>query len=50
MNYRDNTPIIFLGKKLKVLVSKLLQNPEYYPTKYNSKTKRRFGKHNESMW
>jgi hypothetical protein len=43
MNQKNQLPpVIFVGQFLKVLVSKLSQNPEYYPTKYLSKRKRKY--------
>ncbi len=50
MNFSENIQAIFLGKKFKALVSKLLQNPDYYPTKHNSRTKRKYSRHHQNMW
>lgn len=42
-------PIHFVGNILKVFVTKLMQNPEYYPIKHHLKHKERH-KHHNNMW
>lgn len=41
-------PVIFVGHLMKSFVLKLTQNPDYYPTKHLTKTKRKY-RHNENM-
>jgi hypothetical protein len=50
MNLRENIPVNFLGKKLKWLIAKLMQSPNYYPIKHNGKVYRRHGNHHGLMW
>lgn len=50
MNLKDNTTVIFFGRKFKNLISKLTQNPEYYPIKHNSKTNSRLRRNHHNMW
>jgi hypothetical protein len=40
-------PATLIVQKLKTLIAKFLQNPEYYPSKHYSKIKRKY-RHNEN--
>ncbi|MEO8721635.1 MAG: hypothetical protein ABI297_01960 [Ginsengibacter sp.] len=49
MNLKTRTsPAIFISHLMKLFVLKLTQNPDYYPTKHLTKTKRKY-RHNESL-
>jgi hypothetical protein len=50
MNLKESTTVNFVGRKLKVLFSKLIQNAGYYPIKHNSKTLQRLRRHHQGMW
>ena len=49
MNQKTHIPpTVFIGHLMKSFVLKLTQNPDYYPTKHLTKTKRKHH-HNENL-
>ncbi|MEO9145150.1 MAG: hypothetical protein ABI237_06290 [Ginsengibacter sp.] len=50
MNIKTHiVPVNFIGHVLKIFLSKLTQNPEYYNIKHYSKMKRR-QRQQQTMW
>ncbi|HEY5369329.1 MAG TPA: hypothetical protein VIJ75_10080 [Hanamia sp.] len=50
MNHKNQiTAASYIGNALKIFVTKLIQHPDYYNTKHDHKTKRRY-RHNNKAW